>query len=269
MNVIIKFGNNIKEFENQDTIIIGGSVGCDFVVEDLGQDVLKMVFAPKYNNYVLMNVSQTREILCNNKVFSKILVTPQFTLSGSKFSMPVEIEVKAAVASSVVNDNQEMSMQNSNFKPNSQQANRAVTQATGSGDVESQRIAIIKEIGFKLLELKANIRSAGVTNFVLNVAMVILSVVSSFAITNFLLGLKIDNSSSVLNLTTNFGFLICVTTIVAAICLILKQGVYSLLDFNQNKRFGDSDIAQKSIIAISGIFLFVVYVMNLFYYNNY
>ena len=268
MNVIIKFGNNIKEFENQDTIIIGGSVGCDFVVEDLGQDVLKMVFAPKYNNYVLMNVSQTREILCNNKVFSKILVTPQFTLSGPKFSMPVEIEVKAAVASSVVNDNQEMSMQNSNFKPNSQQANRVVTQATGSGDVESQRIAIIKEIGFKLLELKANIRSAGVTNFVLNVAMVILSVVSSFAITNFLLGLKIDNSSSVLNLTTNFGFLICVTTIVAAICLILKQGVYSLLDFNQNKRFGDSDIAQKSIIAISGIFLFVVYVMNLFYYKS-
>lgn len=268
MKVVIKFGDNLKEFENQDTIVIGSSVGSDFEVPNMAStDVIKMVYAEKYNNYVLMNVSQNKELLCNGKTFSKLLVNKMFTISGAGLPRSIEVEVIIDLSLDASN-NQEMSMQNNNLRPNVQTA-RASAQGKDvfDHDVERQRIAIIKEIGFKLLELKANIKSAGITTFVLNVAMVILSVVSSFAITNFLLGFKIDNTSSVLNLTTNFGFLICVTAIVVAICLILKQGVYSLLDFNQHKRLGDSNIAQKAIIGISGLFLFIVYVMNLFYYK--
>lgn len=269
MKVIIKFGNNVKEFKNCDTILVGSSSESDFVVPELAEtEVLKLVYAEKYNNYVLLNVSQSRDILCNNKVFSKILVTPHFTISSPKFSKAIDVEILVDGKEVVENENQELSMQNNNMRANMQSSRSAQGQDNFGGDIESQRITIIKEIGFKLLELKSNIRSAGITNFVLNVAMVILSVVSSFAITNFLLGFKIDNSSSVLNLTTNFGFLICVTAIVVAICLILKQGIYSLLDFNQHKRLGDSDIAQKVIIGVSGLFLFIVYVMNLFYYKS-
>ena len=205
MKVVIKFGDNLKEFENQDTIVIGSSVGSDFEVPNMAStDVIKMVYAEKYNNYVLMNVSQNKELLCNGKTFSKLLVNKMFTIAGT--GLPKSIEVEVIIDSSLdASNNQEMSMQNNNLRPNVQTA-RASAQGKDvfDHDVERQRIAIIKEIGFKLLELKANIKSAGITTFVLNVAMVILSVVSSFAITNFLLGFKIDNTSSVLNLTTNF-----------------------------------------------------------------
>ena len=135
-------------------------------------------------------------------------------------------------------------------------------------DIEKQRVAIIKEIGYSILELKNNIFSSNITMNFLNTSMVILSVVSSFAITNFLLGFKIDSTTSVLNLTTNFWFLGGITAIVMAICLIMKQGIYSLLDFNSHKRFGDSAVAQKFIIGITSIFLFIVYVINLFYYKS-
>ena len=85
MKVIISFENNVKEFTNSDTILIGCSSECDFVVSELAEtEVLKLVYAEKYNNYVLLNVSQSRDILCNNKVFSKILVTPRFTISSPK-----------------------------------------------------------------------------------------------------------------------------------------------------------------------------------------
>lgn len=260
MNVIIKYGNVSKEFNNQEIITIGNH-NCDFIVSEFSdEEVLKLVYAEKYNNYVLMNVSQSREILCNNKVFSKILVNNNFIISSNKISgnieVGIEIPVKVAVASERRNLNSEISSQNV-----------PVQDDDIFGNVEKQRIAIIKEIGFKILELKNNIKSTSITLFVLNVAMAILAVVSSFGITNFLLGFKIDNTSSVLNLTTNFGFLICVTAIVAAICMILKQSVFSLLDFNANKKFGDSNIAQKFVIGISSFFLFIVYVMNLFYYK--
>ena len=257
MKVVIKYGDLTQEFENRANITIGNNTNCDIVVPELGdEEVLKLVYAQKYNNYVLMNVSQSRDILCNNKVFSKILVTPKFIITTKSTSSPIEVNVLVAVetphkTSTVATSHVVQGSEDDMF----------------DNDVEKNRIAIIKEIGFKILELKNNIKSANITNFVLNVAMAILSVVSSFAITNFLLGFKVDNTSSVLNLTTNFGFLVCVTAIVIAICLILKQGIYSLLDFNQHKKFGDSDIAQKAIIGISSVFLFIVYVMNLFYYK--
>ncbi|MBQ8459591.1 hypothetical protein IJ541_05765 [bacterium] len=257
MKVTLKYGDNIKDFEDLTTIIIGNSPICDFIIPEFSDnEVLKLVYAPKYNNYVLMNISQSRDILCNNKVFSKILVTPNFTISSPKLIGAIEAELGASAPGSASVHVQKTPISAVAVEPKKDL------------DIEQQRVAIIKEIGYNILELKNNIQSVGITGFFLNSAMGILSVVCSFGITNFLLGFKIDNSSSVLNLTTNFGFLVCITAIVIAICLILKQGVYSLLDFKNHKKFGDSDIAQKFIIGIASFFLFIVYVMNLFYYKS-
>lgn len=269
MKVVIKYGNSYKEFKEQATITIGNNNNCDFVISEFSEnEILKLVYAEKYNNYVLMNTSQSREILCNNKVFSKILVTPKFVISSPKISSTIEVAVivTANVNSQVQNKNN--IVQNNITTATKQAVQTQISDDIFDNDIEKNRIAIIKEIGFKILELKNNLKSTTITSFVLNTAIVILSVISSFGITNFLLGFKIDNTSSVLNLTTNFGFLICISVIVSAICLILKQGVYSLLDFNQNKKFGDSSLAQKFIIGISSLFLFIVYAMNLFYYKE-
>ena len=85
MKVVIKYGNFSKEFNNQETITLGNSNNCDVTIAEFADnDVLKLVYAEKYNNYVLMNVSQSREILCNNKEISKILVNNHFTISSSK-----------------------------------------------------------------------------------------------------------------------------------------------------------------------------------------
>jgi len=257
MHVIIKYGQETKEFENNSSISIGQDAGADFQVENFPQ--LKLTYFPQYKNYVLINLTSSRDVLFNGKVFSKVLVTPKCVIStGDKdiqleFSQQQTIETaKPAPAAKIIRDKEPKAVYDGDF----------------DNDIEKKRIAIIKEIGFKILELKSNLKSAGITAFCLNVAIVILAVVSSFGITNFLLGLKIDNSSNVLNLTTNFGFLAGVTVVIGAVCLILKQGIFSLLDFNLTKRLGDSDFGQKIIIGIAVIFLFVVYVMNLFYYKT-
>lgn len=266
MKVTIKYGDSLKKFENQTNIVIGNNANSDFVIGDLpSASTLKLLYMPKFNNYILVNVSNDKDILFNGKVFSKVLVTPHFTITSNKTPIPMEITVEMAVTASI----------NASVQPKIADKNTGTSNIVSNknsddlfeGDVEKHRIAIIKEIGFRILELKGNIRSANITNFILNISIFILSVVSSFGITNFLLGFKIDNSSTVLNLTTNVGFLICVTAVVGAVCLILKHGIYSLLEFNQAKRLGDSDIAQKFIIGIAILFLFIVYVMNLFYYK--
>ena len=263
MKVTLKYGNLVKEFEGQTSIIIGNSPVCDFIISELNEsEILKLVYTPQYNSYVLMNVSQSRDILCNNKVFSKILAQSKFNITSPKMVVPLEVAMEEAMAPA--------SAIRPTPIPAPAAANKAPSPKTAladGADIEQQRVAIIKEIGYKILELKNNIKSANTTGMMLNGAMAILSIVSSFGITNFLLGFKVDNTSSVLNLTTNFWFLGGITLIVLAICLILRWGIFSLLEFNANKKYGESAIVPQCIVGVSGVFMLVVYVMNLFYYK--
>jgi hypothetical protein len=254
MKVSIKYKTDTATFDDEASIVFGGNENCDFTIDALGDAVVKMIFSSKYNKYVLINSVGEKALLLNGKPFSKVLVSKSFELSSKFLGAPIEILIaeKDEISESV-------DMEIKTVKDSTD---------TFDNDIEKKRIAIIKEIGFSLLQLKGNIKTSEIISFILNVAVLVLSIVSSFGITNYLLGFKIDNSSSVLNLTTNVGFLACASAIVVAVCLILKQGIYSLLEINATKRLGVSDIAPKAIVGISSIFLFVVYIMNLFYYKS-
>lgn len=266
MKIIIKYLDKIQEFENQNTIVIGNNDSCNFFIEELKEETtLKLIYTQKYNNYVLVNSNNDKEILLNNKSFSKVLVPQNFSLSSPTLHDNIEVSIELPKTSS---QKSTRATTRTKTAQTVQTTSNNIKEDVFNSPVETNRIAIIKEIGYKLVELKNLIRSANITSVVLHIAMVILSIVSAFGVTNFLLGLKVDNSSAVLNLTTNVGFLICISTIVIAISMILKQGVYALLDFNQTKRLGDSDIAQKLIIFTGIIFMFIIYVINLFYYKT-
>ena len=248
MKVIVKCGNNTKVFEGKSTVVIGGNTDADFIIPQIGSDdFIKLVFVPKYNNYVLVNSNNDDEVLCNDKTFSKVLVTPKFKVTSPKLPLPIEfvIEEESKIPTPAVAQPQE-------------------------NDIEKQRVAIIKEIGYHVVDLKNYSRSASVTGMFLNGAMAVLSVVSSFAVTNYLLGLSVDTTESVLNLSTNFWFLGGISVVVFAISLILRQSIASLLEFHARptKRYFESPVIQRFIILITSLFMFVVYVMNLLYYKE-
>ena len=71
MKIIIKYLDKIQEFENQNTIVIGNNDSCNFFIEELKEETtLKLIYTQKYNNYVLVNSNNDKEILLNNKSFS-------------------------------------------------------------------------------------------------------------------------------------------------------------------------------------------------------
>ena len=259
MKVTIKSSDKLQEFKNMPAIVISSDNDGDFTVDGTGKNFLiKLIYSEKYNNYVIINSSENKDILCNGKSFLKALLPQYFSLEIGKQTLLVTIEQDSIEEIPPISSTTNTNLQTKTTKPidifNSQ--------------TEKNRIAIVKEIGNKIEELKASVKSLNNTTLFLNVAIVVLSFVCSFGMTNFLLGLRVDNSSSVLNITTNFGFLVCLSAIVLAISLIMKFGVYSLIEFNKTKRLGDSDIAQKFIIFIASIFMFMVYVINLFYYKD-
>ncbi|MBD5402888.1 hypothetical protein HDR58_08850 [bacterium] len=264
MKITIKYLDKVQNFENKQTITIG-KINCDFCIDDLPENTLiKMVYSDKYKNYVLVNSTNNNDILLNNKPFSKILVPSNFALNMKDLHDSISITSVTAVTASKTSPQQvqtSVNTQNNTLQTTNQDD-------LFNNDIETNRVAIIKEIGYKITELKNNIRSMNITSLILHAAMFVLSIVCAFGMTNFLLGLKIDNSQSVLNLTTNAGFLVGLSIIVLAIAIILKLGVYSLMEFKQSKKYGDTDFIQKSMIGISMISMFIFYIINLFYYKD-
>ncbi len=275
MRVVIEHFEKSKVFEDKHNITIGRDESSDFVINNLAENIeIKFIYNEKFKNYVLINSSGSSDVLVNNRNFSKVLTPAHFFLEikGLNGKINVEVDTEQTHHSEVKNNQ----TQSQNIEQNNAEGVNTMIKTMSStnandifnNDVEKNRIAIIKEIGYKITELKGSIWSANITNLLLNASIFILSVVCSFGVTNFLLGLKIDNSSSVLNLTTNAGFLVAISAIVLAVSLIMKHGVYSLLDFNSSKKYGETDIAQKFITGVSAIFMFVIYIINLFYYKE-
>ena len=55
MNVEIKYGQIIKDFLNKSTIVIGNTQDCDFLIDDMADEVnIKLIYSSKYKNYVLI-----------------------------------------------------------------------------------------------------------------------------------------------------------------------------------------------------------------------
>ncbi len=266
MKVTIKYNQISKSFENKEVITIGNNSDFDFTIDSLfNGEILKLVYSEKYSNYIVVNASGSDSFLCNNKNFTKILAGKNFSLKNSKLPFAIEFNVEIPVLASVNSE----TFQGQIEKAHNQAINIQNNNTSGfEGEIEKNRVAIVKEIGYKIFELKSFIKSASNTSFALNVTMVVLCFVCSFAITNFLLGLKISTSASSLNLTTNFGFLICVSAILITVCMLIKQAVFSLLDYNNSRRVVNSSSVHKFIVQFGVIFMIVIYFINLLYYNQ-
>jgi len=284
MNVEIRFGNDIKNFENQQNIVIGTTPDCDFVIDGVGEIInLKMVYSSKYSSYVLVNSEENADLLFNNRTFKKILVPAHFSIghTGMKESIMVEINADTSDLSQDLSISKDNKVLNANVPEGiTATTERAATKVQNSrtisrdkkdifnGTIENNRIAIVKEVGYKIQALKSQIASLGKVSFIANAAILVLSIICSFGMTNFILHLPIDTSKGVLNLTTNYGFLIAISLIVFAVSFAMKQSVFSLIESNQNKRYGESNDIQRLMVYASCVFMLVIYAINLFYYKD-
>lgn len=138
------------------------------------------------------------------------------------------------------------------------------------GEIEKQRVTIIKEIGYKILALKNNIKTFNVISLLLNVAILILSAACAFGLSNYMLGLSPEISDSEINLVTNFWFFGACAFVLFAIVSAFRISVSSLYIFYSNpaKKFEKQPHFQKFVVFNTLICLIAVYVINLLYYKE-
>lgn len=272
MPVVISSLNKEKVFNEKEIISIGSNPGCDFAL-NLGFDfLLTLHYNPSNNKCIIMNSFSSDRILFKGKPINQKLEVDnicKLMVAGSDEFISVKL-ISAQVPQRTVTmiGNEDFTEDDmKNLYGADINAGTKVKIEKRKVDLERARVAIIKEVSYTINDLKQRMSNNMKTSIFLHVALFISSLLSSFAVSNYLMGLQIEESKDLLHLPTNIKMLFAFTVLFFGLCLLLKQGVYlSLQNKIGKEKSPTSKAAEAFMLIMSSIFLVAIYAINLIYY---
>lgn len=250
MTLTIISSKQEKTFQNKDFITIGSNPQCDFYI-DLDENCMLTVHFDK---------TGSKCVITNNFPNNKILF---------KGKPVTERIVFDNICKLLIADSEEfisMRLTPDEQPQNTPTENIVLTKIEKrKSDLEKYRIAITKQIAFSVNDIKKRLSMSLKTGIFLNIALFISSFITAFGITNYLMGLPVEMSANFTNMPTNIKILFLFSLAVYGISLILKQGIYLVL---QNINKTEPKFAQNIMLILSGIFMAAFYTINLIYYMN-
>lgn len=282
MALIVASRNNKRIF-NQEQITIGSDLNCDYVMSIGEKFLITLHYREEDQKCIIINSSGTKKFLYKNSPIGErasISSAVKFQIADSDDYLILKIadvtkqeqvhrEAQAAATPNIATENVNVNQSkvqvaqapvNTDLDPKEQLELR-------KKELEEARTTIVKETGFATFDLKkritVNTKSA---NFV-HIAMFVTSFVSAFGVSNYLTGLKIEETANFIQLPVNINIYILFGIIISALCFVLKHGVF-LYYQNKSHKTDVTNHAQGGLIATASIFFVAVYVINLLYYMN-
>lgn len=282
MALIVASKNNKRVF-NQEQITIGSDLNCDYVMSIGEKFLITLHYREEDQKCIIINSSGTKKFLYKNSPIGErasISSAVKFQIADSDDFLILKIadvtkqeqvqrETQIAATPNIETENVDVnqskvqvssSVNNANLDPKEQLELR-------KKELEEARTTIVKETGFATFDLKkrisVNTKSA---NFV-HIAMFVTSFISAFGVSNYLTGLKIEETSNFIQLPININIYILFGIVITALCFVLKHGVF-LFYQNKSHKSEVSNHAQGGLIMTATIFFIAVYVINLLYYMN-
>lgn len=276
MAVTISSKNKEKTFDSKEIINIGSNSGCDYVL-DIGQDfMLTVQYNAADNTFSIVN-----NFLCGNILFKgqpigqkldvqnvcKLMIanSDEF-ISIKTVEAPVKTQVVEKTASKIAQEDFTESDLKGLYGSEVNTAARVKLEKRKS-DLEKARVPIVKQVSFAVNDLKKRLSLNFKASLFVHAAMYLSALVLSFGVSNYLLGLPVEETSNFLHLPTNIKMLFVFSVIIYGLCLVIKQGVYLFLQ-NKNVSTPASVISQNFMLAIGGIFAVALYAINLIYYSQ-
>ena len=246
MIITLTSKNNEKTFTNKEYINIGSNPSCDFTV-DIGENlVLTLECDSQSNKCVLLNTFNNQNIL----------------FKGQPLAQRVEIE-KVCKLMSGLNDEfisiKILEQQSAGFETSALENRKA--------EIERARVGVIKKSGHIINDLKTKLTLNYRASIFLHISMILTSVLTSFGLTNYIMGLQTSEIKNFIKLPMNIKAMFIFAVVVYALSLILKQGI-CLYFQNKEKTTATSVSAQNFMLMSSGLFFAAVYAINLLYYIN-
>lgn len=272
MGIIVKSATDKQKYK-KNHINVGTNPRCDFFIDNIEYEVIFSLKCNDENNTcVITNNFKNPNILYKGEVLQKVLLDEgscKITFKNSEAFIEIQIdnslnEDGAANISKVELAQTDLKLlygedELSEVKIKIEQIRQPI---------EKARVAIIKQIAYPISELKSKIKTNWRTSLILHIAMYISTLLSSFALANYMMGLTVQEAAKHIYFSTNIQAWIAYSFIVLAICLMLKQGVYIFYNEKLTKMSSPAtSIAKHFMLWISSIFILGIYTVNLAYYS--
>lgn len=273
MAVTISSTGKEKTFE-KEIINIGSNPDCDYVLDVGFNFMLTVQYNAKENKCTIVNTFSNENILFKGKPIGTKLETDKICklmIEGSSEFIGIKITESAPSAS---------------FKTAANIAAEDFTEEDIKGlygadvnastrikiekkktDIEKARAAIVKETGSAINALKKRLSLNTASAVFLNIALFLSSLVTAFGVSNYLMGLPIVETKNFLHMPANIKMLFLFTILIFGLSILLKQGVFLLLQ-NKNNETNVSKTAETFMLGVSSLFIIALYIINLIYYMN-
>lgn len=274
MTIIISSSTQEKVFNNKDVINVGTNPSCDFLLNIDFDILLTIQYDLAENKCLIMNTFHSDKVLFKGKPVKKVEVGSvcKLMIAGTEEFISVKIINDTQHNQKTITSIGQEDFTEEDIKGLYGKDVNAVTKVKiekQKEDIEKDRVAIIKQVAFTINDLKSKISTNQKTSIFLHIAMFVSALICAFGVSNYLMGLTIQESANYLHLPTNIKVWIAYTIIIYGICLLLKQGIYLYLQSGIQKEMSkNSKLAQSFMLVFSLIFVLGVYVVNLVYYMN-
>lgn len=269
MAVIITSKNNEKIYREKDFIIIGSNSDCDYQI-DAGFDFLLTVkYDENTNKCTVINNFSNPKILFRGEPFKGKILFEKFCklkFDGSDEFVGIKIEKNETAINSSNNSDTKRHSLNTENEIDSEVKQKLENKKS---EIEKTRVAIVKQIAFAINDLKKRISLNFKASIILNIALIISTIVMTFGITNYFMGLPITDTVAFMNMPTNIKMLFLFSVLTYAVSLSLKQGIFLYLQNKDiEKPLYGSKFARNFLIILSTFFMITFYAINLIYYMN-
>ena len=132
--------------------------------------------------------------------------------------------------------------------------------------IEKARVAIIKQVSYAINDLRHKISMNSKAGIFLHIGLFIASVILSFGVSNYLMGLPLKDAGTMIQMPVNIKLLLVYTVIIYALGLVLKQGMYLFLQNSLHKANSANSLSEKTLIVTAAMFFAGIYIINVLYY---
>ncbi len=267
MAFTISSKNNEKTFANKSIVNISSSSTADFQVDTGFKFILAVQYDSNTNKCIVINQFNNPKFLFKGKPLpSQIEVNKVCKIMIDGSDDFIMIKVHGEVSTQNVAEENLTEADIKAFYGNSVNAGAKIKVEQRKSELESSRVAIIKEVGAEINDLKQKISMNSKSGILLHIVLFLASFVCAFGVSNYLTGLPLKDAGNVIQMPANMKLIVIYTFIIYGIGLILKQGVFLLMQNKSGQGSVTSSMAEKFMITLSVIFYASIYIINVLYY---
>jgi len=259
--------NGEKTFNDKELVNICSKDGYDIKLDVDFDCMLAVQYDVKANKCIVLNQFNNNKFLFKGKqIPAKLDVDKvcKIMLDGTDEFITIKV-----LGSSATTELAEENLTENDVKElygNSVNASAMLKIEKRKSELEQARIAINKETSYEINDLKHKISMNSKSGITLHIALLLISLVCSFGVSNYLTGLPLKDAGAVIQMPTNLKLIFVYMFIIYGIGLTLKQGVFLYLQNKSGEDTQSSRIGEKFMILLSSIFFISIYLINVLYF---